>query len=153
MYFSAWEHPALLHPYIFAPQSPPLAPAGLSPPRGGPECCDGYSYLAAQPWPVPILSSFWPFSNTVFDNLIDTVFLIQCLMLTQGGTLHILNDIKCEDTVGFHQPPQPPRGSSGPPLLTCCPLTAPCDCPVVLAFYLHKNQARLSFLPQDWLPF
>ena len=43
LYFSAWEHPALLHPYIFAPPKPSPDPDRSQRPGGGPECCDGYS--------------------------------------------------------------------------------------------------------------
>ena len=44
-------------------------------------------------------------------------------------------------------------GQLGPPSLPTAPRLLCVDCSIVLAFYLHKNQARLSFLPQDWLPF
>lgn len=49
------------------------------------------------------------------------LFLIQCLITRTNCTPHILNDIKCDGTVGFHQPPQQatgmapvPRGQLGP---------------------------------------
>lgn len=47
----------------------------------------------------------------------------------------------------------PCPGQLGPPSSPAAHRLLCVACSVVLAFYLHKNQAGLSFLPQDWLPF
>ena len=44
-------------------------------------------------------------------------------------------------------------GQLGPPSLPTAPRLLCVGCSVVLAFYPHKNQARLSLLPQAWPPF
>ena len=78
-YFSAWGASSPPAPLYLHPHSPPLAPTGFSLPGGGPECCDGYSYLLQSPGQSLHCHHYG-------------LFLIQCLILTQGCTLCILND-------------------------------------------------------------